>query len=154
MDGLTTRYTGPDQATMCKEYGIIIGEQPQPYRPAIECHKKPPGATARDCPDYMFLLLPSDHRMSFSSSPSFQIGGTGVGSIGTGNGGDNPSFGSGGPGGKDTGGNDRAYSAGYLSRLRKGLPSWKSGEPGGKGTGNNQDTGGSSTAAASGKKTT
>lgn len=139
---------------MCKEYGVIIGEQPQAYGPAIECDQKPPCATARDCPDYRFLLVASDSWTSFSSSSSVQIGGIGVGCIGTDNAGDNPSFGSVESGGKDTGGNDRAFSAGYLSRLRKGLPSWKSGESGGKGTGDGQDTGGISTAAASGKKIT
>lgn len=139
---------------MCKEYGVIIGEQPQPYGPAIECKEKPPGATARDCPKYQFILAASDHWTSFSSSPSVQIGGTGVWQYRPDNGDDNPSFGSGESGGKDTGGDDRTFSAGYLGRLRKGLLSWKSGESGGKGTGDGQATGGSSTATASGKKTT
>lgn len=136
---------------MCEEYGVIIGEQLRPYGPAIECDKKPPGAPARDCPNYRFSLETPDRWTSFSSSPTVQIGGTGVGSIGTDNAGDNLSFGSGESGGKHIGGNDRAFSAGYLSRLRKGLPSLKSGESGGKGTGDGQD---SSTAAASGKKIT
>lgn len=130
---------------MCEEHGEMIGEQPQAYGPAIECDKKPPGANARDCPNYRFHFIAFNRWTSFSSSPSVQRGGTGIGGIGTDNARDNPSFGS---GGKDTGVKDRAFSAGYLSRLRKGLPSLKSGESGGK------DTGGSSTAAASGKKIT
>lgn len=140
---------------MCNEYGIIIGEQLQASGPPIECDKKPPGATARDCPNYRFLLVASDHWTTpFSSSPSVQIGGgTGVGRIGTDirNGGDTLAFCSGKSGGKHTtGGNDQAFSAG------RAFPSCKSGESGGrKGTGDGQDTGGSSTAAAaSGRKLT
>lgn len=141
---------------MCNEYGIIIGEQLQASGPRIECDKKPPGATARDCPNYRFEFVASAHWIPFSSSPSVQIGSTGVGSIlGTDNRDDNPSFCSGGPGGKNTiGSNDRAFSAGYLNRLRKGLPSYKSGESGRKCTGDGKDTSGSSTAAASGRKLT
>lgn len=141
---------------MCQEYGVIIGEQTRAYGPAIECERKPLGGNVKDCPNYQFHLVGSGrHWSSFSSWPSGQIGGIGTSYAGTGDtntGGDNPSLGSGEPGGKDTGGNNRAFSAGYLSRLRRGLPSWKSGESGGKGTGDGQD--GSSSATASGKKTT
>lgn len=148
---------------MCEEYGVIIGEQTKPCGSAIECDRKPLGGTVNDCPNYRFLLVGSGrHWMSFSSSPSVPIGGSGIRDIGTSSvgtggtdtGGDNPGFGAGQSGGKDTGGNNRAFSAGYLSRLRKGLSSWKSGESSGKGTGDGQDTGGSSNATASGKKTT
>lgn len=143
---------------MCQEYGVIIGEQTRSYGPATECDKKPLGGTVKDCPNYQFLLVGSGrHWMSFSNWPSGQIGNLGTscaGIGGTDTGGDNPSLGSGESGGKDNGSNNWSFSAGYLSRLRKGLPSWASSESGGKGTGDSQNTGGSSTGKASGKKTT
>lgn len=150
MDGLTSLQTSPDQATMCQDLTVTIGDEMKSIGRPIECSKKPPGATFKDCPYYRPSLV-----ASVGSPPSWPSGKTG----GKDAGGDYlyssaqsrcqktslPSWGSSESGGKDTGSDNRSFSAGYLSRLRKGFSSQACDKSVSK------DTGGGKDATASGK---
>ncbi|MCJ1344589.1 hypothetical protein MMC31_002792 [Peltigera leucophlebia] len=132
---------------------MVINNAIRIYGPVIECKDKPLGATAKDCPKYRLLLDEPRHWASsgtdgWGAGGDYQSPSTKPNCQRTGL----PSWGSSGSGGKDTGNENRSFSAGLLSRLRKGLSSGASDESGVKDTGGDKDTGASSTATASSKE--
>ena len=136
---------------MCEEFGIFLGDDSRSFRRVVQCDKKPPSGTIKDCPYYRFTMEGSGHHLGgLSCWASGETGGKGAG-------GDyqSPSaessyqrtglsrcesrF-------KDTGSDNRSFSGGYLSRPRKVFSSQASDKSGIKGTG------GSATATTSSNK--
>lgn len=134
---------------MCQDLAFIIGDELKSLRP-IECNKKPPGGTLKDCLCYRFSLV--DSVSNWQGPPTGKTDGKGAGGDYLSSSAQSccqktglPSLGSSESGGKDTGSDNPSFSAGYLSRLRKAFSSQACDKSVSK------DTGGTSTTMGSGK---